>query len=136
MKKLKITLEGKTYEVGVEVVGSADHAAPVVAAPVQSAPVQSAPAVAAPAVGVAAPAPVVAATLIAGAQSVTCPMPGIVFKICVAVGEQVADGQEVLVLDAMKMESPVYTQGAGTVVAILVKEGDSVSEGQVLVQLS
>jgi glutaconyl-CoA/methylmalonyl-CoA decarboxylase subunit gamma len=132
MKKLKITLEGKTYEVDVEIVGSTDNAAPVAAPPLQSA----APVVVAPAASVATPAPAPAVPLIAGAQSITSPMPGIVFKISVAVGDQVADGQQVLVVDAMKMESPVYTQGAGTVVAILVKEGDSVSEGQILVQLS
>ena len=63
-------------------------------------------------------------------------MPGTVFKIRVAVGDQVAADQELVVLEAMKMESPIYAPAAGTVSAILVKEGDAVSEGQVLVQLS
>jgi biotin carboxyl carrier protein len=129
MKKLKITLEGKTYEVSVEVVGSADSAAPPAPAPVQSAPVVAAP------VAVAAPV-LAAAPVAAGSRSVTCPMPGLIFKIRVAVGDPIADGDELLVLDAMKMESPVYANTAGTVAAILVKEGDAVSEGQVLIQLS
>ena len=136
MKKLRITLEGKTYEVGVEVadgsVAAAPVAAPVAAAP---APVAAAP-VAAPAPApVAAPAPA-AAPVVAGAGAIVCPMPGTVFKIRVAVGEQVAAEQELVVLEAMKMESPIYSHAAGTVAAILVKEGDSVSEGQVLIQMS
>ncbi len=130
MKKLRITLEGKTYEVGVEVADGSVAAAPV-AAPVAAAPV-SAP-VAAP---MAAPVPVAAAPVAAGAGAITCPMPGTVFKIRVAVGEQVAAEQELIVLEAMKMESPIYAHAAGTVAAILVKEGDSVSEGQVLIQMS
>ena len=63
-------------------------------------------------------------------------MPGTVFKIRVAVGDVVAADQEIVVIEAMKMESPIYASTAGTVAAILVKEGDAVSEGQVLVQLS
>ena len=133
MKMLKITLQGKTYEVGVEVMG---ESAPLVAAP---APAYVAPVAAAPVVTPAsapAPAPIAAPAPVAGAQSVTSPMPGLVFKVGVAVGQQVAKDQELMVLEAMKMESPIYAQAAGTVAAILVKEGDAVSEGQVLIQLS
>ncbi len=132
MKKLRITLEGKTYEVGVEVADGSVAAAPV-AAPVAAAAVSAAP-VAAPVA--AAPAPIAAAPVAAGAGAIVCPMPGTVFKIRVAVGEQVAAEQELVVLEAMKMESPIYSHAAGTVAAILVKEGDSVSEGQVLIQMN
>ncbi len=131
MKTLRITLEGKTYEVGVEVVdGVAVAPAPYVAAPVQAAPV-----VAAPIPAPVAPAPV-AAPAAAGSHAVTSPMPGVVLKIRAQVGQQVAKEQELLVLEAMKMESPIYAPSAGTVAAILVKEGDAVNEGQVLVQLN
>lgn len=137
MKKLRITLEGKTYEVGVEVADGSVAAAAPVAAPVAAAPVAAPAAAPAPApVAAPAPAPVAAAPVAAGAGSVVCPMPGTVFKIRVAVGQQVAADEELVVLEAMKMESPVYASTAGTVSAILVKEGDAVSEGQVLVQLS
>lgn len=126
MKMLKITLEGKTYEVGVEAIDAPSVVAP---APVQSAPV-AVPTAAAP---VAAPAP---APVAAGANSVTSPMAGLVMKIRVAVGQQVTKDQEVIVMEAMKMESPVFAPCAGTVSAILVKEGDAVAESQVLIQLS
>lgn len=134
MKMLKITLQGKTYEVGVEI-AEGGSGAPLSAAPVQAAPVpvRAAPSAPAPAIAApvaAAPAPV------AGAHPITSPMPGLVFKIVVAVGQQVAKDQELIVLEAMKMESPIYAHNAGTVAAILVKEGDAVSEGQVLIQLS
>ena len=92
MKMLKITLQGKTYEVGVEFV---DGAAPATAAP---APVQAAPAVAV-AVPVAAPAPApapaaAAPAAVAGGQSVTSPMPGLVMKVRVTVGQQVTADQQ------------------------------------------
>lgn len=134
MRKLRITLEGKTYEVAVEAIdGATVTAAPVAPAPVQAAPAvvhQPAPVAAAPAPVVAAPAPV------AGGHVVASPMPGLVMKVRVAVGQQVAKDEEVVVLEAMKMESPIYAPCAGTIAAILVKEGDAVSEGQTLVQLS
>ena len=116
MKTLRITLEGKTYEVGVEVVKGGPAISSVAAAPAP---------VAAPA---AAPA--------AGGLSITSPMPGLVFKIVVSVGQQVAKDQELIILEAMKMESPIHAPNAATVSAILVKEGDAVTEGQVLIQLS
>lgn len=57
-------------------------------------------------------------------------------KIATAVGQHVVKDQELLILEAMKMESPVYAPCDGTVASILVKEADAVVEGQVLVQLS
>ena len=133
MKKLKITLEGKTYEVAVEVVG--EGSAPAAAAPVATAHVAAAPVAAAAAAPTPAPA-AAPAPVAAGAGAIVCPMPGTVFKVRVAVGDVVTADQEIVIIEAMKMESPIYSSTAGTVAAILVKEGDAVSEGQVLVQLN
>ena len=120
MKTLRITLEGKTYEVGVEVVKGSPAISSVAAAPAP----------------VAAPAAAPATAPAAGGLSITSPMPGLVFKIVVSVGQQVAKDQQLIILEAMKMESPIHAPNAATVSAILVKEGDAVSEGQVLIQLS
>ena len=140
MKMLRITLQGKTYEVGVEVLDTV-AGAPVAAAPAPApAPAPVAPVAAAPApVAVPAPAPVaapVAPAPAAGGHPVTSPMPGTVMKITTAVGQQVVKDQELMILEAMKMESPIYAPGDVTVASILVKESDAVVEGQVLVQLS
>lgn len=61
---------------------------------------------------------------------------GNVWKIQVAVGDQVAAGDELMILESMKMEIPVETEVAGTVESILVKEEDSVDEDQALVTLT
>ena len=126
MKTLRITLEGKTYDVAVEILGeNASTPAPVAYAPAQAA---SAPAAPPPAAAPAAPAP-------AGAGSVLSPMAGQVMKIKVAVGATVSQNQEVIVLEAMKMETPIYAPTAGTVKAINVKEGEAVAEGQALLTI-
>jgi len=125
MKTLRITLEGKTYDVAVEVLGeNASAPAPVASAPAQAAAPVAAPPQQAP----AAPAP-------AGAGSVLSPMAGQVMKIKVAVGATVSQNQEVIVLEAMKMETPIYAPAAGTVKAISVKEGEAVAEGQALLTI-
>jgi biotin carboxyl carrier protein len=62
-------------------------------------------------------------------------MAGQVMKIKVAVGAAVSAGQEVVVLEAMKMETPIYAPTAGAVQAISVKEGEAVAEGQVLLTI-
>jgi acetyl-CoA carboxylase biotin carboxyl carrier protein len=60
---------------------------------------------------------------------------GTVWKIEVAVGDAVAEGDTVLILESMKMEMPVEAEDEGTVKEILVEEGQSVSEGDALVVL-
>jgi acetyl-CoA carboxylase biotin carboxyl carrier protein len=60
---------------------------------------------------------------------------GTVWKIEVAVGDTVAEGDTVLILESMKMEMPVEAEDEGTVKQILVEEGQSVSEGESLVVL-
>lgn len=129
MKKvIRITFEGKTYDVEVEVLG---NAAPAATAPVAVTPV-AAPVAAAPAVQ-AAPAPAAAP---AGGTPVPSPMMGIVFKLKVKVGDKVKMNQEVAVLEAMKMENSIVCPCDGTVASIEVKEQDSVTEGQVLMTIA
>jgi acetyl-CoA carboxylase biotin carboxyl carrier protein len=60
---------------------------------------------------------------------------GTVWKIEVAVGDQVEEGDTVAILESMKMEMPVEAEDEGTVKEILVREGQSVSEGDPLVVL-
>ena len=128
-KKLRITVEGKAYDVTVDVLegGVAAAPAPVAAAPVAAA--AAAPA-AAPAPKAAAPAPVAA-----GAGSVVAPLAGKVDSVDVKVGDVVAVDQNVVTLEAMKMKTYVGTHVAGTVKSISVKPGDSVDEGQVLITI-
>lgn len=60
---------------------------------------------------------------------------GNVWKIVVAAGERVEEDDAVLILESMKMEIPVLAPESGTVSEILVSEGDSVSEGTVVVRI-
>ena len=60
---------------------------------------------------------------------------GTVWKIEVAVGDTVSDGDTVVILESMKMEMPVEAENDGTVKEIRCEEGQSVSEGDVLVVL-
>ena len=63
-------------------------------------------------------------------------IPGTIWKINVAVGDEVQEGDEVLVLESMKMELPVEAEIAGTVAEILCDEGAPVAEGQPLIRLA
>ena len=65
-------------------------------------------------------------------MEIKAPMPGKIAALPVGVGSQVKEEDEVIIMDAMKMEIPVYAPAAGTIKEILVKVGDSVNEGQVL----
>jgi len=83
-----------------------------------------------PALALAAPAPVASSGI-----TVDSPMAGHIIKINVEVGDQIAEGDVVLIMEAMKMETEVRSKTAGTVSAISVKEGDNVAVGDPLVVL-
>lgn len=63
----------------------------------------------------------------------SAPIAGNVWKILVSVGSKVEIDDEVVIVEALKLETPVYCDDAGTVTEVRVKEGDSVSEGDVLI---
>ena len=66
---------------------------------------------------------------------IKAPMPGKIASIPVNVGSQVQEEEEIIIMDAMKMEIPVYAPESGTIKEIKVKEGDSVKTDQVLIIL-
>lgn len=68
-------------------------------------------------------------------QSIKAPLAGNVFKLLVSPGEHVSNGDVVMILEAMKMETEIRSAFDGTVSAVLIKEGDSVSNGQSLIEL-
>lgn len=133
MKKLRITVEGKVYEVEVEVLGSS-NAAP--AAPAAVAPATPALVAAAPVAPAPAPAPKAAAPAAAGAGDVVCPLAATVVAVNVKEGQTVKAGDLLVTLEAMKMSTPINSDRAGTVSKIYVAAGQSVQEGQPLVAIA
>lgn len=133
-----VKVNGKEYDVEVEKLGGPYASLSRSTAYVQGVPVAVAP-VAAPAPApVVAPAPKAApapAPSSSGGVDVVSPMPGKVFKLVAQPGDQVAEGQVVMILEAMKMENEIVAPQAGTVDAILVKEGDLVETDTVLATL-
>jgi biotin carboxyl carrier protein len=67
-------------------------------------------------------------------NSVKAPMPGLIVKINVAVGDTVKAGDALLVLEAMKMENMIKASGDATVSVVKVSKGNSVEKGQVLIE--
>ncbi len=72
----------------------------------------------------------------AGANAIKSPLPGIVVKINVAVGDAVKKGQTVAILEAMKMENNIQAPADGTVASIDVNVGESVLEGVTILSLN
>jgi biotin carboxyl carrier protein len=126
MKKLRVTVDGKAYEVSVEILDGGQPAAPAPLQPVVSASV-SAP------VSAPAPRPAVAA---GGSGAVPSPLAGKVVAVDVKPGQAVAAGAQLLTLEAMKMNTFVYAPKAGTVATVHVNPGDAVEEGAALVTLA
>ena len=124
IKKYRISVDGKSYEVEVEdsASGSADNsqsaapAASLVAAP------------AAPAVSVQNTAP----ADIKG-EILRAPMPGTILSVTVSAGQVVKRGDILLVLEAMKMENEIVAHIDGTISGIYVQKGSTVNAGDTLV---
>lgn len=69
-----------------------------------------------------------------GPPVLRAPMPGLVVRVPIAVGDQVASGAGIVVLEAMKMENELRVQAGGKVSAVHIKPGQAVEKGQVLVE--
>lgn len=104
-----VTVEGKKYTVTVNEGGDINGIAPLGAAPVAAG---------------------------AGGESVAAPLAGTIFKLLVSPGQAVEEGQNLLILEAMKMETAVSAPRAGVVAEIRVKVGDNILVGDTLVTLA
>ena len=82
-----------------------------------------------------AEAPVAASGDPANSVPVPAPLAGNIFKVLVKPGDRVTEGQKIMVLEAMKMETDVSTPEAGIITEVMVKEGDAVTVGQPLLSV-
>ena len=131
--RYKVTLNNRVYEVEVEqgeamLVDEYELKAPAAAAP--AAPV----AAAAPAA--AAPAAAPAGGALAAGEVVKSPMPGNILKILVSQGQQVKEGETLIILEAMKMENEIVATRAGSVAQIAVSKGQVVETDTPLVVIA
>lgn len=122
MKSYTITVNGKMYDVTVEEKDAAAAAASFSSMPMSQRPQAGAPAAAAPA-GEAEGTPIEA-----GAA-------GKVFRVEAPVGTKVQRGQTIVVLEVMKMETPVVAPKDGTILSVAVSEGQAVNAGDLLATL-
>jgi len=90
----------------------------------------------APTAAPAAAAPAAAPVAAGGGEPIPAPLAGNIFKVNVSAGEHVQQGDVIIVLEAMKMETEVRAAKAGVVGSVSVKEGDSVSVGDTLLTIA
>jgi len=160
MKKIVLTINSKKYEVTIKKFGSEEatlivddkeytvglddlgisKVAQVTPMQISSAPAaratspaqRSAPA--APAAAIATPLAATASAP-AGGKGITAPLPGLVIEFLVKIGDTVKVGQDVVIMEAMKMENHIASNFSGVVKVIHVKTGESVPEGALLITL-
>ena len=114
MKKYNVNVNGTAYEVTVEEVIGGAAPAPVAAAPA------------------AAPAPAPVAAPAGAGEQVKSPMHGNILSVNVNVGDTVAEGQVLMILEAMKMENEIMAPKAGKVTSVNVQKGATVESGTLL----
>ena len=148
MSKFQYTVQGVDYDVEIENVEGnvakvtvngipfeVETKQPIKAAPKAKVKVEAPkPVAAAPAQPAPQPAAQPAAAAGAGTK-VTAPLPGTITEVCVTVGQQVKEGQTVVILEAMKMQNNIEAETTGTITSIMVKQGDTVMEGAVLITI-
>ena len=130
--KLKITVHGVAYEVDVEVLDAGDGAMQQYSSPVPAAPAPMAAPGGAPAMPASAAGPAPAGD----GGGISSPIAGTVLELKCKAGDQVTEGQALVIIEAMKMETAIAAPSAGTVKAVLVAAGDNVRENQTLVEFS
>ncbi len=114
MRKFLINVNGTKYEVEVEEIDAKAAAAKAPEAPK------------------AAPAPAAAPKAAGAGEKVTAPMPGNILSVAVKEGDTVKEGQQLMILEAMKMENEILAPCAGKVTSIAVAKGSTVESGSLL----
>lgn len=143
MKEYKYTIDGNKYDVTINEV--ADTTAKVTVNGVEytvewEKPKEEKPKVTVKPVAAAKPAPAAPASAAPSAapvkgHAIKTPLPGVIIDVKVNVGDTVAKGETVVVLEAMKMENNINSDKDGKVVSIAVSKGDTVADGAVLIVL-
>lgn len=119
--KLKVTVNGIPYDIEVDVEEQEKHSVGSI--------------VIGGAGGMNASVATTASVKASSANAVVAPLSGTVARILVEEGEEIQEGQVLLVLEAMKMETEITAPSAGKVVRILVEKGDAVAGGEGLIEL-
>lgn len=134
IKQLRVTVDGKVYAVTVEMLGEGigSGVLPVGASPpplaASSVPVASPVVVSVPAKPAVAPS--------ASVGEVRSPLAGKVVAVDVKPGQAVTEGQQVMTLEAMKMNTYIYAPKTGRISAVQVNPGDAVEEGAMLMAIA
>ncbi|MGI5864450.1 MAG: biotin/lipoyl-containing protein [Myxococcales bacterium] len=131
IKKMRITVEGKAYDVTVEMLGEPEPANYVAT----RAPVNLARPLAEVAAPVAPPPAAAASAAEKPAGAVPSPLAGTVVAIHVSEGQSVKAGDLLVTLEAMKMNTPIRAPSAGTVRQLAARQGAVIEEGATLLVL-
>ena len=134
MKKYKITVNGKSYDVVVEEVALSGENKAIEVAPVikQASSVEAS---VKPATDATTSTAKVTTDIVENATPIKASLPGTVLSFNFSVGDSVKSGDVVLILEAMKMENEIVSPVDGIVKSINVEAGSSVSEGDILLQI-
>ncbi len=134
MKRYRVHIDGKSYEVDIEELGNSPRHAPPAAAmnAADSAPASPRPA----APRASAPPQTAGVNTTTGSNTITAPMPGTILRIAVTAGARVEKGDTLLILEAMKMENEILAPHSGSVAQVHVSSGASVNAGDVLLSLA
>lgn len=119
MKKYKVNVNGNWYEIALELVDENDVKT-ATAAPAQAPIAPAATTVSAP----------------AGAEVIKAPMPGTILSVNFAEGASVKKGDNLVILEAMKMENEIKAPRDGKIASVNVTKGAAVQSGDVLVTLA
>jgi biotin carboxyl carrier protein len=129
IKKLRVTVDGKSFDVTVEM--PEDPGAPLAPQPPPALPPPSPP----PQTPTPEPVRPAPATATPGSGEVPSPLAGRVIAIIAQAGQQVKENDHLLTIEAMKMNTFVFAPKAGKVAEIKVSVGDAVNESQILARI-
>jgi biotin carboxyl carrier protein len=133
MRHLRITVDGRVYDVVVEDVTQASG--PVTTTPLPG-PLVAQPEGARVPAAASAPAAAASPPVAGGPDNRLAPLAGVVLEVSVKIGDKVEVDDPLLVLEAMKMKTVIGAHKAGEVTAIHVKPGDAVDADQALVTIA